>query len=221
MYGKLPYDTVKDFAPIVHAVSVPLFFLVPSASPVKNTKELIELAKKDPAYANVGSPGNGSAPHLAIELLNSVSGSTLAHIPYKGDAPAIQDLLGGRLGASVDPIAPALPHIKAGKLRAISVASPQRYALLPDVPTLAEQGFRGAEAFAWFGLLAPAGTPAEVIIKLNAETNLALKQPDIAEKLIGLGMNPVGGTPEQFGSFIRTDIDKWTKLIHARSIKPD
>ena len=221
MYGKLPYDTVKDFAPIVHAVSVPLFFLVPSASPVKNTKELIELAKKDPAYANVGSPGNGSAPHLAIELLNSVSGSTLAHIPYKGDAPAIQDLLGGRLGASVDPIAPALPHIKAGKLRAISVASPQRYALLPDVPTLAEQGFGGAEAFAWFGLLAPAGTPAEVIAKLNAETNLALKQSDIAEKLIGLGMNPVGGTPEQFGSFIRADIDKWTKLIHARSIKPD
>ncbi len=221
LYGKLPYDTVKDFAPIVHAVSVPLFFLVPSPSPAKNVKELIELARKDPSYANVGSPGNGSAPHLAIELLNSVSGSTLAHIPYKGDAPAIQDLLGGRLGASVDPIAPALPHIQAGKLRAISVASPQRYALLPDVPTLAEQGFRGAEAFAWFGLLAPAGTPAEVIIRLNAETNIALKQPDIAEKLIGLGMNPVGGTPEQFGAFIRADIDKWTKLIHARSIKPD
>ena len=221
LYGKLPYDTVKDFAPVVHAVTVPLFFLVPSASPVKNARELIELAKKDPSYANVGSPGNGSAPHLAIELLNSVSGATLSHIPYKGDAPAIQDLLGGRLGASVDPIAPALPHIKAGKLRAISVASPQRYALLPDVPTLAEQGYRGAEAFAWFGLLAPAGTPAEVIAKLNAEVNLALKQPEVADKLIGLGMNPVGGTPEQFGSFIRADIEKWTKLINARNIKPD
>ncbi len=221
LYGKLPYDTVKDFAPIVHAVTVPLFFLVPSASPVKNAKELIELAKKDSSYANVGSPGNGSAPHLAIELLNSVSGSTLSHIPYKGDAPAIQDLLGGRLGASVDPIAPALPHVKAGKLRAISVASPQRYALLPEVPTLAEQGFRGAEAFAWFGLLAPAGTPAEVIAKLNAEVNLALKQPEVAGKLLGLGMHPVGGTPEQFGAFIRADIDKWTKLINARNIKPD
>ena len=221
LYEKLPYDTVKDFAPVVHAVTVPLFFLVPYASPVKNAKDLIELAKKDPAYANVGSPGNGSAPHLAIELLNSLSGSALTHIPYKGDAPAIQDLLGGRLGASADPVAPALPHIRAGKLRAISVASPQRYSLLPDVPTLAEQGFQGAEAFAWFGLLAPAGSPADVVAKVNAEVNLALKQPEIAEKLLSLGMTPVGGTPEQFGAFIRADIDKWTKLIRARNIKPD
>jgi tripartite-type tricarboxylate transporter receptor subunit TctC len=221
LYEKLPYDTVKDFAPVVHAVTVPLFFLVPSASPIKNAKDLIELAKKEAAYANVGSPGNGSAPHLAIELLNSVSGSALTHIPYKGDAPAIQDLLGGRLGASVDPIAPALPHIKAGKLRAVSVASLQRYTLLPEVPTLAEQGYRGAEAFAWFGLLAPAGTGSEAITRLNGEVNLALKQPEIADRLIGLGMTPVGGTPEQFGAFIRADIDKWTKLIRARGIKPD
>ena len=221
LYGKLPYDTVKDFAPVVHAVTVPLFFLVQAASPAKTVKELIDLGKKDPAFANIGSPGNGSAPHLAIELLNSIAGSTLAHIPYKGDAPALQDLLGGRLGASVDPVAPALPHIKAGKLRAIAIASPQRYSLLPEVPTLAEQGFKGAEAFAWFGLLAPAGTPAEVLARLNTEVNLALKQPEIADKLIGLGMTPVGGTAEQFGSFIRGDIDKWTKLIHARSIKPD
>jgi tripartite-type tricarboxylate transporter receptor subunit TctC len=221
LYEKLPYDTVKDFAPVVHAVTVPLFFLVPSASPIKNAKDLIELAKKEAAYANVGSPGNGSAPHLAIELLNSVSGSALTHIPYKGDAPAIQDLLGGRLGASVDPIAPALPHIKAGKLRAVSVASPQRYSLLPEVPTLAEQGYRGAEAFAWFGLLAPAGTSSEAIARLNGEVNLALKQPEIADRLIGLGMTPVGGTPEQFGAFIRADIDKWAKLIRARGIKPD
>ena len=221
LYGKLPYDTVKDFVPVVHAVTVPLFFLVPAASPAKGVRDLIELGKKDAAYANIGSPGNGSAPHLAIELLNSVAGLNLVHIPYKGDAPAIQDLLGGRLGASVDPVAPALPHIKAGKLRAIAVASPQRYSHLPDVPTLAEQGYRGADAFAWFGLLAPAGTPADVIAKLNSETNLALKQPEIAEKLVGLGMTPVGGTPEQFGAFIRADIDKWTKLIQARNIKPD
>lgn len=221
LYEKLPYDTVKDFAPVAQAVTVPLFFLVPSSSPVKGAKDLIELAKKDPAYANVGSPGNGSAPHLAIELLNSLSGSALTHIPYKGDAPAIQDLLGGRLGASADPVAPALPHIRAGKLRAIAVASPQRYSLLPDVATLAEQGFPGAEAFAWFGLLAPAGTPADVVAKLNAEANLALRQPEIAEKLLSLGMTPVGGTPEQFGAFIRADIDKWTRLIRARNIKPD
>jgi tripartite-type tricarboxylate transporter receptor subunit TctC len=221
LYEKLPYDTVKDFAPVVQAVTVPLFFLVPAASPIRNAKDLLDFAKKDPAYANVGSPGNGSAPHLAIELLNSLAGSPLTHIPYKGDAPAIQDLLGGRLGASADPIAPALPHIKAGKLRAISVASPQRYPLLPEVPTLAEQGFKGAEAFAWFALLAPAGTPAEAVGKLNAEVNLALKQPEVAEKLASLGMTPVGGTPEQLGAFIRADIDKWTKLIRARNIKPD
>ncbi|MEO8202464.1 MAG: tripartite tricarboxylate transporter substrate binding protein [Betaproteobacteria bacterium] len=221
LYDKLPYDTVKDFAPVVQAVTVPLFFLVPAASPAKNARDLIDLAKKDPAYANIGSPGNGSAPHLAIELLNAVAGVSLVHIPYKGDAPAIQDLLGGRLGASVDPVAPALPHIKAGKLRAISVASPQRYAGLPDVPTLAEQGFRGAEAFAWFGLLTPAGTPADVIARLNAEVNAALKLPEVSDKLVGLGMTPVGGTPEQFGAFIRADIDKWTKLIRSRGIKPD
>jgi tripartite-type tricarboxylate transporter receptor subunit TctC len=221
LYEKLPYDTVKDFSPVVQAVTVPLFFLVPSGSPVKNVKDLLELAKKDPAYANVGSPGNGSAPHLAIELLNSLSGSALTHIPYKGDAPAIQDLLGGRLGASADPVAPALPHIRAGKLRAIAVASPQRYSLLPDVPTLAEQGFPGAEAYAWFGLLAPAGTPADIVARLNAESNLALKQAEVSEKLFSLGMTPVGGTPEQFGAFIRADIEKWTKLIRARNIKPD
>lgn len=221
LYGKLPYDTVKDFAPIAHAVTVPLFFLVPAASPARSVKELIELGRKDPAYANVGSPGNGSAPHLAIELLNSVAGTTLAHIPYKGDAPALQDLLGGRLGASVDPVAPALPHIKAGKLRAIAIASPQRYPMLPEVQTLAEQGLKGADAFAWFGLLAPTGTPPDVIARLNSEVNLALKQPEISEKLVGLGMTPVGGTPEQFGAFIRADIDKWGKLIHARGIKPD
>lgn len=221
LYEKLPYDTVKDFAPVVHAVTVPLFFLVPAASPIRNARDLLDFAKKDPAYANVGSPGNGSAPHLAIELLNSLSGSPLTHIPYKGDAPAIQDLLGGRLGASADPIAPALPHVKAGKLRAISVASPQRYPLLPEVPTLAEQGFKGAEAFAWFALLAPAGTPADIVGRLNAEVNLALKQPEVAEKLASLGMTPVGGTPEQLGAFIRADIDKWTKLIRARNIKPD
>jgi tripartite-type tricarboxylate transporter receptor subunit TctC len=221
LYGKLPYDTVKDFAPVVHAVTVPLFFLVPAGSPLKSVKELLELAKKDAAYSNVGSPGNGSAPHLAIELLNSVAGAALTHIPYKGDAPALQDLLGGRLGASVDPLAPALPHIKAGKLRAIAVATPQRYSALPEVATLSEQGFRGADAFAWFALLAPAGTPPEVISRLNTEVNLALKQPEVAEKLTGLGMTPVGGSPEQLGTFIRADIDKWTKLIQARGIKPD
>lgn len=221
LYGKLPYDTVKDFAPIAHAVTVPLFFLVPAASPARSVKELIELGRKDPAYANIGSPGNGSAPHLAIELLNSVAGTTLAHIPYKGDTPALQDLLGGRLGASVDPVAPALPHIKAGKLRAIAIASPQRYPMLPEVQTLAEQGLKGADAFAWFGLLAPTGTPPDVIARLNSEVNLALKQPEISEKLVGLGMTPVGGTPEQFGAFIRADIEKWGRLIHARGIKPD
>lgn len=221
LYGKLPYDTVKDFAPIAHAVTVPLFFLVPAASPARSVNELIELGRKDPAYANIGSPGNGSAPHLAIELLNSVAGTTLAHIPYKGDAPALQDLLGGRLGASVDPVAPALPHIRAGKLRAIAIASPQRYPMLPEVQTLAEQGLKGADAFAWFGLLAPTGTPPDVIARLNSEVNLALKQPEISEKLVGLGMTPVGGTPEQFGAFIRADIEKWGRLIHARGIKPD
>lgn len=221
LYGKLPYDTVKDFAPIVHAVNVPVFFIVPAASAAKSAKDLIEIARRDASQGNVGSPGNGSAPHLVIELLNAVAAASLAHIPYKGDAPALQDLLGGRLAASVDPLAPALPLVKAGRLRVIAVASAQRDPLLPEVATLAEQGYPGAEGFAWFGLLAPAGTPAAIVARLNAEANLALKAPDTAEKLAALGITPVGGTPERFAEFIRADLDKWAALIQARNIKPD
>ncbi len=218
---KLPYDTVNDFAPIVHAVTLPLVILVQATSPAKSVAELMDLARKDAANRNIGSPGNASGPHFVIELLSSVTGVPLQHIPYKGDPPVVQDLLGGRLYASVGSIGPAIPHIKSGKLRALAVTSPQRSSQLPDVPTIAEQGFPNAEAFAWFALLAPAGTPTDVVAKLNSEVNLILKEPDVANRLLGLGMTPVGGSADQLGLFIRTEIDRWTKLSQTRTIKVD
>jgi tripartite-type tricarboxylate transporter receptor subunit TctC len=220
-YDKLPYDSVKDFAPIAHTVSLPVLFSVPAASPARSVKEYLELAKKDPQQATVCSPGSGSGPHLAMEMLAWASGVPLVHVPYKGDAPAVNDLLGGRVGACMNAAGTPLPHVKAGKVRALALVAKERMAQLPDVPTFAQAGLAQVDAFAWFGLLAPAGTPKDILERLNAEVNAVLKLPEVIEKFAGIAAVPIGGSATEFESFIRADLVKWAKVVKERNIKPD
>lgn len=221
LYGKLPYDTLKDFAPIAQTVVAAVLFSVPAASPARSLKEYLELARRDPQQATVCSPGNGSGPHLAIELLAWASGAPLAHVPYKGDAPAVNDLLGARLGACMNAAGTPLPHVIAGKLRGLAVAAQSRLPQLPDVPTFAEVGLPQVDAYGWFGLMAPAGTPKDILDRLNADVNAALKEPDVIEKFAGLAVVAVGGTATEFERFIRADLEKWTRVVKERNIRPD
>lgn len=221
LYPDLPYDTQKDFTPIVEVVRAPLFLMVPADSPVKTTRELLARSAKDPAQGNISSPGNGTAPHLALELLNYIAKGNLTHIPYKGDAPAVTDLVGGRLAGGIHPIVTPLPHIKSGRLRALGVFGSTRSTLLPDVPSLGEQGFAGTDVYTWFGLVGPAKLPAAISDRLNKEVNQILAQPDVKERFAGIGMEVVGGTPEQFANYIRDDIQKWRSVVAARQIKAD
>jgi len=221
LYGKLPYDTLKDFVPVVHAVMIPVLLSVPVASPAKSLKEFLVLARSDAKHATVSSPGNGSGPHLALELLIASSGTPLVHVPYKGDAPAVNDLLGGQLGAGMAAFGTPLPHIKAGKLRALAVVSPRRMPQLADVPTFGESGFPAVDAYAWFGLVAPAGTPAPIADRLNAEVNQILGLADIAERLAQLGALAIGGSRAEFEKFIRADLEKWNRIVKQRGIKAD
>lgn len=219
LFGQLQYDTVKDFTPIIQVVRAPLFLMVPSASPVRTTAQLLEQAKTQPV--NVSSPGNGTAPHLALELLNHRNRLNMTHVPYKGDAPAMVDLGGGQLTAGIHPIVAALPLIQSGKVRAVGVFGTERSTLLPDVPSLGEQGLRDTDVFTWFGLLGPANLPAAVVTRLNREINTILAQPDVKARFVTIGMEPVGGTPAQFAQFIQDDMNKWNELVKVRNIKAD
>ncbi len=219
LYGELPYDTVNDFTPIVQVVRAPLFLLVPANSPIRSVKDLLELAGKPGAQVNVSSPGNGTAPHLALELFNNIAKSNMTHVPYKGDAPAVTDLIGGQLTAGIHPIVAALSQIQAGKLRAIAVFGSQRSSLLPGVPSLGEQGYPDTGVYTWFGLLGPSRMPAAVVARLNREVNAILEQPDILQRFAAIGMEPVGGSSEQFARFILDDVNKWNILVQTRDIK--
>ena len=221
LYGKLPYDTLKDFAPVVQGVLLPILFSVPASSPAKSVKEYLALAKTDTAAATVCSAGNASAPHIALEQMAGTSGVALTHIPYKGDAPAVTDLLGARVGGCMNAIGTPLPHIEAGKLRGLAVTGSRRMPQLPDVPTFAEAGYPGVDAIAWFGMVAPAGTPKEIVDRLNSEVNQILKLPETIKRFDLIAALPVGGTPEDFDKFIRAELVKWSVIVKQRNIQAD
>lgn len=221
LYGQLPYDTLKDFTPVVQVVRAPLFLMVPANSPIKTVAELLAASAKQPTGLNISSPGNGTAPHLALELFNNLAKSNLNHIPYKGDAPAVTDLLGERVDAGIHPIISPLPHVKSGKIRVLAVFGSTRSSLLPDVPSLGELGYKNTEVYTWFGLVGPAKLPVKIVDRLNKDVNEILSQPEVRQRFADMGMETVGGTSDQFAKFIRDDIQKWKTLVAQRNIKPD
>jgi len=221
LYAKMPYDHVKDFVPIVLVAGVPNVLVVNPSLPVNSVADLIKLAKSKPGSINFASSGNGTSIHLSGELFKTMAGVEMTHVPYKGSAPALTDLISGQVQVMFDNLPSSLPQIKAGKLRAIAVTSLKRSPALPDVPTISESGLPGFEASSWFGLLAPAGTPAAVVARLNAEVNKWLQSAEGREQLLAQGAQAAGGTPEQFVAHIRAETDKWAKVVKASGAKVD
>jgi len=221
LFPSLGFDGLRDFAPIARIGYAPLVIVVPASSPAKTLKDLIAMAKAEPGKLTYASAGNGSSGHLAGELLKTAAKIDVLHVPYKGGAPAITDLLGERI--SFMPINPVevIAHIRSGRMRALAVGSDKRLPLLPDVPTVAEAGLPGYEATVWWGLAAPAHTPPDIVALLNADTNKALADPAIVNKLAELGVVVTTGTPDQFGRFIRSQTELWSGVIKSAGIKPD
>ena len=221
LFPTLPFDARRDFTPIEKIGYAPLVIVVPASSPVKSLKDLIAMAKAEPGKLTYASAGNGSSGHLAGELLKSTAKIDVLHVPYKGGAPAVTDLLGERI--TFMPINPVevIAHIRAGRLRALAVASDQRFPLLPDVPTVAEAGLPGYEATVWWGLVAPAKTPPEVVRQLNHEITKALTNSAIENKLTELGVVVTPGTPGQFAAFLKTQTELWSEVIKSARIQPD
>ncbi|MGE0559800.1 MAG: tripartite tricarboxylate transporter substrate binding protein [Burkholderiales bacterium] len=217
---KLGYDTLRDLAPITQSVSVTSILVVHPSVPAKNVRELLALAKAAPGKLNYASSGNGTITHLAGELLKLTGKVNIAHVPYKGGAPALVALVSGEVDMSYENSLIITPHIKSGKVRGLAVTSAKRSALLPQLPTIAET-LPGYSASGWYGLLAPAKTPQPVIARLNAEAVKALRSQDVVDKLSGQGAEPVGSTPEEFTAFIRSEIDKWANLVKAAKMRTD
>jgi len=218
----MPYDTVRDFAPVILAATSPNLLVVnPQALPVSSVKELIAQAKAKPGVLSYASTGNGSSNHISMELFKSLAGVQLLHIPYKGSAPAVTDLLGGQVPVMFDNVPNVLPHVKSGRLRALAVSGAKRSSLVPDLPTVAEAGVPDYEVTVWFGLVAPAGTPREVVQKLNAEVQKILAMPDVRERFLAQGVEPQGSTPEQFAEHIRTQMAKWAKVVQDAGVKAE
>ena len=213
LYPKLAFDPIKDFAPLTRVALVPNLLVANPAQPFKTVKELIAHAKANPGKVTFGSSGSGTSIHLSGELFQQMAGVDIQHVAYKGSAPAVNDLLGNHIAIMFDNMPSAISHVKAGKLRPLAVTTPQRSPALPDVPTIAEAGVPGYEATSWFGLLAPAGTPAPVVAKLNTAILKALADPDVKKKLLEQGAEPAGETPAQFATFIASETVKWGKIV--------
>jgi tripartite-type tricarboxylate transporter receptor subunit TctC len=221
MYLKLPYDPVRDFAAVGRLVNFPLLLVAHPSVPAKNVPELIALAKAKPGALTYSSPGVGNGSHLAGELFASMANITLVHIPYKGTAPAAAALLAGDVSLAFSSIPTVLPHVRAGKLRALAVGDAVRVPSLPEYPTIAESGVAGYEAFSWAGIVAPAGTPPDVVKRLNAEVGQILRQKALVEQLAAEGTIAVPDTPEEFSAYIRSELVKWAAIVRLANIKPE
>ena len=217
-YSKLAYDFQRDFAPITVVAIVPNVMVVNPSVPAKTVKELIAHAKANPGKLTYGSAGMGTAHHLIGEVFNQRAGVDILHVPYKGSAPAVSDLVGGQISVMYDTVASCLPHVKAGKLRPLAVATAKRSSALPDVPTIAEAALPGFEVTTWFGALAPAKTPKEIVAKLNAEIVRILALPDVRKRLLDSGAEPVGNTPEQMAAQIKKETEEFGKVVRQAKI---
>ena len=221
LYAKMPYDHVRDFAPVILVAGVPNVLVIHPSVPVNSVQELIAYGKANPGKLNFASSGSGTSIHLAGELFKTMSGVQMTHVPYKGSAQALADLIGGQVQLMFDNLPSALPHIKSGKLKALAVTSLQRSTALPDLPTIAESGLPGFDANSWFGILAPAGTPKDIIDRWNSEVAKWLASPEAREKLASQGAILAGRSPEDFAQHIATETAKWQKVVKESGAKVD
>jgi tripartite-type tricarboxylate transporter receptor subunit TctC len=215
------FDAVKDFAAVSQVVSLPFILVVHPSVPAKSVKELVALSKARPGQLNFASGGIGSSPHLAMALFLSMTRTSMVHIPYKGTGVGVIDLLAGQVTVMMPNLLTALPYLKTGKLRALGVTSAKRASAVPDVPAIAEAGVPGYEAVQWYGVLAPAGTPKEIVVRLSTEIARVMQLPEIRDRLATEGAEAVGNSPDQFAAFIKSEVAKWTKVIHNAGIKPE
>ena len=217
----VPYDVLRDFTPVIVAANTPNLLVVNPAVPAKSVTELVALAKAKPGTINYASTGSGTSNHISMELFKLMTGTSVTHVPYKGSGPAVTDLLGGQVQVMFDNVPNVLQHVKAGKLRALGVSGMTRSPLAPEVPTVNESGVPGYEVGVWFGLAAPAGTPREVIDKLNAEVTRMLALPEVKQRFLAQGVETVGGTPAEAAEHVRTQMAKWSKVVAASGAKID
>lgn len=221
LLARVPYDVNKDFRMVILTNISPNVIAITPALPVNSVLELIAYAKRNPDQLLFGSSGSGGSMHLSIELFKLMTGTRMVHVPYKGMQQVITEIIGGRLQLAADNVTSVLPHVTAGRLRALGVTGPRRIPLAPDIPTVAEAGVPGYEITAWGGYMAPAGTPGPIVARLNAELNKVVASPAIRERWVALGIEPVGGTPGRFAGFVKTETAKWTDVIKRAGIKGD
>jgi tripartite-type tricarboxylate transporter receptor subunit TctC len=220
-FKHVPYDALRDFAPITQAAIQTLLLAAHPSFPARNVKELIALAKARPGDVTFSSPGFGTNPEMAMELFLFMTGTRMLHVPYRGGGESIIALVSGHVSITIASMLGTMPHVRSGKVRALGVTSARRVATAPDIPSIAEGGVAGYESLQWYGLMAPAGTPKEIIARLNRETVAALRTPEIATRLANDGAEVVAGTPEEFGTWIRNETEKWARVAKAAGIKPE
>ncbi len=221
IYRKLPFDPARDFAPVTLMAVLPSMLTVHPQLPVKNVKELIALAKSKPGQLSYSSTGNGTSPHMLMEMFKWMTGTHIVHVPYKGQAPSVLDQISGQVQMAFNTAIGVIPHVKAGKLKALAISTKERFPAMPELPTVAESGVKGFDGASWQGVVMPAGVPREIAAKLNEVLAKSLKTPEARERLLSLGALPSGNTPDEFAAFIKTEQAKWAKVAKAAGIHLD